>query len=81
LKVIYCVIEQLNILGNCFNFIGVQLERNPVLDWLDLGLTFKTLNNAVKKTPFLKALELNARFLAIWWDSKWQYDVSEQSIS
>jgi hypothetical protein len=26
----------------------------------------------MKNTPFLKALERNARSLAIWWDSQWQ---------
>jgi hypothetical protein len=33
----------------------------------------KTPKKLNEKNPFLKALELNARSLAISWDSQWQY--------
>jgi hypothetical protein len=33
----------------------------------------KTPKKLYEKNPFLKALELNARSLAIWWNSQWQY--------
>jgi hypothetical protein len=36
-------------------------------------LSRKTPKKSYEKKPFLKALELNARSPAIWWDSQWQY--------
>jgi hypothetical protein len=37
-------------------------------------LAEKRPKNRMKNTSFFKALELNARSLAIWWDSQWQYE-------
>jgi hypothetical protein len=46
------------------------LDRDAMLG----PLSRKTPKKSYEKTPFLKALELNARSLAIWWDSQWQYE-------